>query len=115
MSKPYITFAKRLGEFSNGQCAAVPSMADTHEFTDFLIKTLFPIKEGGPNDPEFLSMELERCSLKLRELFHSISKALDQSPEELSEQFFQRLPEVFEQLVNDAESLTRFDPASSCV
>ena len=115
MSKSYKTFAKRLGEFSNGQCAAVPSMAETHEFTDFLIKTLFPIKESGPYDPEYLAMELERCSIKLRELFHSISRALDQSPEELTAQFSQGLPEVFEQLVNDAESIIRFDPASSCV
>ncbi len=115
MSKPYEAFARRLGEFSKGQCTAVPSVAETHEFTDFLISTLFPIRENGSSDPKILAMELERCTIKLRELLHSIGSSLEQSPEELTSLFFQRLPEVFEQLVSDAESITRFDPASSCV
>lgn len=115
MSKPYQAFARRLSEFSNGNCVAVPSVAETYEFTDALINTLFPIKESRPSDPEILAMELERCAIKLRELLHSISVSLEQSPEELTAMFFQRLPDVFEQLVSDAESITRFDPASSCV
>ena len=76
MSKPIEAFAGRLSQFSKGQCTAVPSVAETHEFTDSLINTLFPIKENGPSDPEMLAMELERCSIKLRELLTSISISL---------------------------------------
>lgn len=115
MINPHDTFARRLSEFSKGQCTTVPSLAETHEFTDFLIKTLFPIKDNGPTDPEFLAMEIERCTIKLRELLYSVGSSLGNSPEELSKLFFEQLPGVFEQLVNDAESITRFDPASSCV
>jgi serine O-acetyltransferase len=115
MSKPIETFAGRISQFSKGQCTAVPSVAETHEFTDSLINTLFPIKENGPSDPEMLAMELERCSIKLRELLTSISISLQETPEALTTRFFQELPGVFEQLVSDAESITRFDPASSCV
>ncbi len=115
MNKSYEAFAKRLGEFSNGNCTAVPSVLETHEFTDSLIRTLFPIKENIPSDTIFLAMELERCTIKLKELLHSICKSLKQKPEELSTQFFNELPSVFEQLVSDAESITRFDPASTCV
>lgn len=115
MSKSYEAFAKRLGEFSSGNCTAVPSVLETHEFTDALIRTLFPIKENRPSDPMFLAMELERCTIKLKELFHSIGQSLGKTPEELSIQFFNELPSVFEQLVSDAESIIRFDPASTCV
>jgi serine O-acetyltransferase len=115
MSKPYEAFARKLSEFNSVHCTAVPSVAETHEFTDTLISTLFPIKENRPVDPEILAMELERCTIKLRELLHSIGKSLEQSPEALTSAFFQKLPDVFEQLVADAESITRFDPASSCV
>lgn len=115
MSKSYKAFAERLGEFSSGNCTAVPSVIETHEFTESMIRTLFPIKEGRPLDPGFLAMELERCTIRLKELFHSIAISLEQSPEELSGRFFEELPDVFEQLVSDAESITRFDPASTCV
>jgi serine O-acetyltransferase len=115
MSRTEKAFAKRLSEFSSGQCTAVPSIEETHEFTDALISTLFPIQQNGGADPEDIAVELERCTIKLRELLRTINKSLEQSPVELTTAFFQQLPGVFEQLVTDAESITRFDPASSCV
>lgn len=93
----------------------MPSLAETHELTDTLITTLFPVKEGRSCDADFLSMELERCSIKLRELLGSVRAAMERSPDDVAADFFDRLPGVFEDLVSDAESITRFDPASSCV
>ncbi len=115
MSRPYQDFARRISEFSSGNCTAVPSIAETHKFTDSLIKALFPIMENRSSDPDGLALELERCTIRLKDLLRSIDKSLLQSPEGLVSLFFQRLPGVFEQLVSDAESITRFDPASSCV
>ncbi len=115
MSRPNRDFAQRLSEFSRGECTAVPSIEETREFTDVLISTLFPIQQNGQARPEDISDELERCTMKLRELLGSISKSLALSPEELTTAFFEELPGVFEQLVADAESIARFDPASSCV
>jgi len=43
MSKSYESFAKRLGEFSQGQCTAVPSVAETHEFIDYLFFPALPV------------------------------------------------------------------------
>jgi serine O-acetyltransferase len=115
MSRPYQAFARRISEFSSGNCTAVPSIAETHKFTDSLIKALFPIMENRSSDPDGLALELERCTIRLKDLLRSIDKSLLQSPEELVSLFFQRLPGVFEQLVSDAESITRFDPASNYV
>lgn len=90
-------------------------MKVAHEFTDMLISTLFPIQQNGKAVPEEIEAELELCALKLDELLTSIRKSLELTPEELTSAFFEELPGVFEELVSDAESLARFDPASSCV
>lgn len=108
-------FAERLSEFNSGYCQDVPSMVQTHDFVDNLIHTLFPIKRNCVVDAGEIAIEMERCAIKLRELLYSIRAALKNSPEELMEAFFMQVPEAFEQLVVDAEAITRFDPASSCV
>jgi serine O-acetyltransferase len=53
--------------------------------------------------------------VKLRELLYTIRQTLDRSPDEVVEAFFSRLPEAFEQLAADADAVTRYDPAASCV
>lgn len=115
MSRSEKAFAQRISEFSSGECVAVPSIKETREFTDVLISTLFPIQQNGEAEPRDIAEELANCTVKLGELLNSISKSLTRSPEGLTTSFFDELPGVFEQLVADAESITRFDPASSCV
>jgi len=108
-------FAERLAEFNSGYCNEVPSMVQTHDFVDNLIQTLFPLKRNCVVDSGEIALEMERCAIKLRELLYSIRKSLDRPPDQLVDAFFSRVPEAFEQLVIDAEALTRFDPAASCV
>jgi serine O-acetyltransferase len=108
-------FAKRLSEFNSGYCMDVPSMLQTHDFVDNLIHTLFPIKRNCVVDAGELTIELDRCAIKLKELLYSIKDSLKGEPEELVEAFFERVPEAFEQLVIDAEAIIRYDPASTCV
>jgi len=115
MNEKQRAFAKRLSEFNTRNCMEVPSMVKVHEFTDNLIKTLFPVKLNCPVHSDEISIEMERCGIRLRELLYSIKGNLNRSPEELSVKFMDELPGVFERLVCDAESLTRFDPAASCV
>ncbi len=90
-------------------------MALTHEFVDLLIQTLFPIKRNCSVDEDEIAMEMDRCTIRLKELLYSIRTSLDRTPEELTGSFMAEVPGVFEQLVTDAESITRFDPAASCV
>ncbi|MEN8157905.1 MAG: serine O-acetyltransferase [Bacteroidota bacterium] len=108
-------FAERLSDFNTRYCKEVPSMVQTHEFVDDLIRTLFPIKHNCTVDAGEIAIEMDRCAIKLRELLYTIRKSLEQTPEELVEAFFNEIPEAFEKLVFDAEAITRFDPAASCV
>ncbi len=90
-------------------------MVQTHEFVDNLIRTLFPIKHNCTVDAGEIAIEMDRCAIKLRELLYTIRKSLEQPPEVLVEAFLNELPDAFEQLVSDAEAITRFDPAASCI
>ncbi len=109
------TFAERVSEFNSGYCKDVPSMTQTHEFVENLIHTLFPIKRNCVVDAGEIAIEMDRCAIKLRELLYSIRKSMEASPGEVVEAFFSEVPEAFEQLVVDAEAITRFDPAATCV
>jgi serine O-acetyltransferase len=80
-----------------------------------LIHTLFPIKRNLAAKEGKIALEMDHCALKLEELLYSIRKSLDTEPEALVEEFFAKVPEAFEQLVADADSITRFDPAASGV
>jgi len=115
MRDKYGTFAKRLSEVSSGYCMDVPSMLQTHDFTDDLIHTLFPIKRNFVEDAGEIVIELDRCAIKLKELLYSIRDSLKGTPEDLVEAFFERVPEEFEKLVSDAEAINRYDPASGSV
>jgi serine O-acetyltransferase len=115
MTRHNQAFVKRLSEFNSKYCAEVPSMVQTHEFVDTLVHTLFPVMHSRIVDEGKIGMEMDRCAIKLKELLYSIRKSLDRSPEELVDDFFSEVPDTFEMLVSDAEAITRFDPASTCV
>jgi len=108
-------FASRLSQFNSGYCADVPSKALSQQFIDNLIHALFPIRQNCAVDEEEIAIELDRSAVKLRELLYTIRQTLDRSPDEVVEAFFSRLPEAFEQLAADADAVTRYDPAASCV
>ena len=108
-------FAERLSQFNSGYCAEVPSRELARLFVENLIHALFPIRQNCAVDECEIAIELERSEVKLVELLYSIRKSLDQKPREVAEQFFLRVPEAFEDLAADAEAVTRFDPAASCV
>ena len=110
-----MAFAKRLNEYSSRYRVDVPTVDQTRELVDLLIQTLFPIKRNCFPDVEEIAMELERCSIRLKELLHAIRGSLDRPVEELTESFMAMVPGVFEELVEDAEAIIQFDPASRSV
>jgi serine O-acetyltransferase len=109
------SFAERLSKFNTQFCREVPSVRHTHEFVDSIIHTLFPIKQNCLVDAAEIGIELEQCAIKLQELLNSIKDSLKQPPEKLVDAFMTEVPAAFEMLVQDAEAITRFDPACSCL
>jgi len=108
-------FVRRIKEFNASHCGEVPSMLEVQHFTENLIHTLFPIKRNLISTEEEIGLEMERCGIKLKELLYSVQTKMSQSPEEVMQEFFNRIPLAFEQLACDANEITRFDPAADCM
>jgi serine O-acetyltransferase len=115
MTDHHKDFAVRLSQFNSGYCTDVPSIVLSRQFTDNLVHALFPIRQSCAVNKDEIALELERSSVKLKELLYSIRKTLDGTPEEIADGFFSVIPAAFEQLAGDAEAVARFDPAASCV
>jgi serine O-acetyltransferase len=108
-------FAKRLSQFYSKNYTDVPSKELSQQFVEILIHALFPIRQNCAVEEGEIAVELDRAALKLKEILYSVRKTLDRTPDEVVDAFFAKLPDVFEQLAQDADAVMRFDPAASCV
>ena len=107
--------AEKLSDFNKQFSQETPCIQGTHDFVETFIQTLFPICRNKTGEKGELEIELEYCSVKLKELLYPLRNKMEKSPDEVVETFYARLPEVFDRLIADAEMITRFDPASCCL
>ncbi len=109
------SFAEYLNSINNSYCTDVPSMIDTHRFVDDLMVLLFPIKGNRKIDLRETEIRLERMRLRLKELLIPLEKDIKESPESVAKQFFEQLPVVYKNLLEDADTFMKSDPAARCV
>lgn len=108
-------FAKHLSSMNKGYCMEAPSMVKTHQFVESIIHILFPIKLDCKIDAAEVELELERCSVELKDLLYSIKNSIPDTPENITGKFMTELPSAYDAMMDDAVAIARFDPASSCV
>jgi serine O-acetyltransferase len=109
------SFAEYLSSINNSYCTDVPSMIDSHRFVDDLMVLLFPIKGNRRIDLRETEIRLERMRLRLKELLIPLEKDIAESPEAVAKQFFEQLPAVYKDLLEDANNFLKSDPAARCV
>ena len=107
--------ARQLSQYNSRYCGDVPSKELSRQLIENLIHALFPIRQNCAVNEDEIAVELDHSAVKLRALLHSIRKSLGQDPDLVVEEFFNKVPPAFEQLTADADAVTRYDPASSCV
>lgn len=100
---------------SKGFCMETPSMVKTHEFVENIVHVLFPIKLDCKVEENEILHELEKSSLELKDLLFSLRNSIDGTPEELTARFMKELPAAYDEMIEDAVAIARFDPASSCM
>jgi serine O-acetyltransferase len=109
------SFAGFLDSINKSYCSDVPSMVDSHGFIDDLIYLLFPIKQKRNISKQEIELKLDRMRLRLKELLIPLEKDLSFGPDEVVDKFFTLLPNVYKMLLDDADTFSKSDPASSCV
>lgn len=105
-------FAKLIYSTRNDLCCDVPSMVETHKYVDDFIHLLFPLKDNKNLSLRDVQIVLERMKLRLKELLIPLEKVLEKSPKDISIEFFDSLPEVYKDLLDDAETFFQSDPAA---
>jgi serine O-acetyltransferase len=90
----------------------LPSRAVIHKFTDELIDLLFPIESTFNFHYEVADEKEERLHKTLKEILLPLSNRLTLSADEIVVQFFDTLPQLYEDLISDAEFFLKSDPAA---
>ncbi len=107
-------FFQRLTEQNNSFRYRLPSRHDTGMFLHRIIDFLFPISQDCQvmGTTETLAESYLEIKKNLDCLLFPLSSRLPTSVSQTSEDFFARIPEIYELLLLDARAITENDPAS---
>ncbi|TVQ15064.1 MAG: serine acetyltransferase [Bacteroidetes bacterium] len=91
----------------------MPCKSDSNRFVNDIIQLLFPL--DLPNNTDEYILRFRELELLLRKLLYNLKVLLKESPQTIVDNFFDALPEIYENLRKDAESIYKFDPAAASI
>lgn len=104
-------FIQRLHEQNSQNKLLLPNKFKTQRFVDNIIHTLFPIGNSLSSIDEY-ELLFGRLQWQLAEILQPLHTILPKTSKELSETFFDALPDIYEKLLDDGQAIYRFDPAA---
>ena len=107
-------FSEKLLEINKNFCHDVPSMSRTHYFVDELVNFLFPIKTDKHDDIYDVNNKLHELKYQFRKLLIPLKPFLQREVEEITDEFFTEIIDIYFNLLHDAEVYHNSDPASFC-
>jgi len=105
-------FPQYLFEQYNSFRKEVPSMTKAHRFIDNLIYFLFPFKIDKKCSLPLIDLNLAQLQIDLKDLLNPLETILEESIHELTMKFFSVVPNIYDNLINDAQLFVDFDPAA---
>lgn len=108
-------FFKRLISKNQEMASNYPKKQAAHEFISLLSNFLFPVCKDKSHDYNVVNVEWEYLKLKLKELLIPINGGLKQDLDLIVNSYFEKIPEIYDRLILDAEAINQFDPASYSV
>jgi len=90
----------------------VPLVENSHTFLNELVTFLFPIKANRAVTLKSLQKELRHLMFSLSELLLPLHEGDEEKVQSSVEDFFKRLPDVYNKLQLDAETFVESDPAA---
>lgn len=108
-------FPEKLSQRMQKYCREVPSLLHTHVFLDNLIYFLFPLaSENKQVNLSHIQSEWQRLQCLFIDLISSLKPRLKEPVDVLTKRFFEIVPAIHEQLLEEAEIFARNDPAANC-
>ena len=93
----------------------IPSMIKAHNFTEKLINFLFPFKVDRKCTLAQVELNLAQLQIDFRDLLGPQEDTLKRPIEAITADFFEQIPEIYKNLMNDARHFLDFDPAARSV
>ncbi|MFN8208308.1 MAG: serine O-acetyltransferase EpsC [Bacteroidales bacterium] len=112
MKTDFGDFARKLHSVNHHYCQEVPSLAATHRFINQLVHLLFPIQENRDLGVDELEAKLAELQEQLARLVGVFGDQLAAPPQQIAGVFFSRLPDLYIQLLEEAEVYLKNDPAA---
>lgn len=106
------TFFQTLEHQELTQNVKIPPKAEAQRLADDLFLFLFPMLSEDAK-PAHVQYPLLRHDLM--KLLYPLTKENGGPAGKIADQFFDQLPEIYEQLLEDAQAFYQFDPAATCV
>jgi serine O-acetyltransferase len=100
--------------FRNYVCAHanLPPVESTQHFVDELVMFFFPLKGNRTVSLKSLQKELRRLRFRLSELLYPLHDGAEEEVTQVVESFFNQLPDVYDKMLNDAQSFLNSDPSA---
>ena len=107
------TFAVKLFNLRLIPCTSLPDKQEVKNFAEELLQLLFPhFSKKNYLSPKDIEDELELLEFNLRHILKPFQGSLKMSAKEIAKVFFEKIPEIHNSLILDAEAITKGDPAA---
>ena len=109
-------FAEKLFHLRKGPTCILPDRNSVQKFGEELIELLFPhFTKKHFDSPEDVEKEINKLEKNLCKIIEPLQYQGKISAKECAEKFFERIPEVHDKLMMDAEAIYKGDPAAANV
>jgi len=92
--------------------ANLPPVESTQQFVDELVMFFFPLKGNRTVSLKSLQKELRRLRFRLSELLYPLHDGAEEEVTQVVDSFFHQLPDIYEKMLNDAQSFLNSDPSA---
>lgn len=93
----------------------VPSMLKAHSFTENLINFLFPFKIDKKCTLPQIELNLAQLHLDFKDIVGSLEPILESPINDITKDFFDKIPNIYKRLMDDARNFLNFDPAARSI
>jgi len=107
-------FATQLFEINQKFCQEVPSMLRTQNFVEDIINFLFPIRSEKHISIDRVKLKEMELRNDFKELLTPLMPNLKLPVDDIVERYFNKLPEIYFNLMEDSDMYHKSDPAAYC-
>ena len=108
-------FLKRLYDNNTEMSRNYPTKIMTQDFLKQLSNFLFPVRKEVTINPGKIDVEWEHLKLQLIELLMPLKPFLKRDENEIVNDYFNLIPNIYDQLMFDAKAIYEFDPAAHSI